>query len=157
MCDKLGLQATTEAAVVMDSALSLLQASRVDFTTFFYTLANSVEGTGQELLALFSSETSPVSGNNDSDAEQWLADWRQSLEGEEQSLEGISASLRKTNPINIPRLEAVEKALDDANLGNMETFEALLAAVQSPYEEREEWQELVAAGSMTARRTFCET
>ena len=58
----------------------------------------------------------------------WAERWR--------ALAPDAAAMDRVNPIYIPRNHLVEPALTAATHGDLAPFEALLAAVSAPYDER---------------------
>jgi serine/tyrosine/threonine adenylyltransferase len=82
--------------------------------------------------------------------EAWLPRWRT------RAGEGAAARLAQTNPAVIPRNHMVEAALTAATDGDMAPFNALLAAVQAPFVQREAYA-LPAPSGFGAYVTFCGT
>ncbi|WP_431299387.1 protein adenylyltransferase SelO [Tabrizicola sp. BL-A-41-H6] len=81
---------------------------------------------------------------------QWLPRWRA------RAGEGVEARVRAANPAVIPRNHQVEAALAAATEGDMAPFEALLAAVQEPFVEREAFM-LPAPTGFGPYVTYCGT
>ncbi|OYX27498.1 MAG: hypothetical protein B7Z10_00015 [Rhodobacterales bacterium 32-66-7] len=82
--------------------------------------------------------------------EAWLSRW-QARAGE-----GAPERVAKANPAVIPRNHKVEAALEAATAGDMALFHALLAAVRTPFEEREEFM-LPAPTGFGGYVTYCGT
>jgi uncharacterized protein YdiU (UPF0061 family) len=80
----------------------------------------------------------------------WLPRWRA------RAGEGVSARLAEANPAVIPRNHKVEEALTAATGGDMAPFHALLAAIQSPFDEDEAFM-LPAPTDFGSYVTYCGT
>jgi uncharacterized protein YdiU (UPF0061 family) len=80
----------------------------------------------------------------------WLPRWRA------RAGEGVSARLAEANPAVIPRNHKVEEALTAATGGDMAPFHALLAAIQSPFDEAEAFM-LPAPTGFGSYVTYCGT
>ncbi|MHA7153718.1 protein adenylyltransferase SelO [Arthrobacter sp. TMN-50] len=142
---KLGLVGAQDDAVVLqliDDLLVLLEADRVDYTSFFRHLGAAASDGAGPVGSLFASPAGVVA---------WMERWR--------SHGPDAVVMANTNPVYIPRNHLVEEALDAATAGNLEPFERLLAAVTSPYEERAGLQRYAAAApkDFGVYRTYCGT
>ncbi|KAF0116973.1 MAG: hypothetical protein FD150_63 [Rhodobacteraceae bacterium] len=82
--------------------------------------------------------------------EAWLPRWRT------RAGEGIAQRIAEANPAVIPRNHRVEEALTAATTGDMAPFNALLAAIQSPFAEAEPYM-LPAPTGFGDYVTFCGT
>jgi uncharacterized protein YdiU (UPF0061 family) len=139
---KLGLGAGDHRALTEDT-LVLLQTESPDHTTFFRALARSLRGDGDPGVA----DTA------------WLARWRAAIEADGREPIAIADAMDRVNPIYIPRNHKVEEALAVATDGDLAPFDALVAIVRRPFDERpglEEYAEPAPASS-TPYRTFCGT
>ena len=84
--------------------------------------------------------------------DDWLSRWR--------ALQPDADLMDRANPIYIPRNHLVEESLTAATAGDLAPFEALMAAVGSPFEERAGLERYAEPGQkeFTASfRTFCGT
>ncbi|MEO9322904.1 protein adenylyltransferase SelO [Nocardioides sp. C4-1] len=107
---KLGLPDVPEAQDVVDGALTLLQTEHPDLTSFVVALA---DGTARDHVV-------------DREAfDAWHARW--------QALGPDVATMRRTNPVRVPRNHLVQEALDAADDGDLAHLAPLLQAVTSPY------------------------
>jgi uncharacterized protein YdiU (UPF0061 family) len=136
---KLGLSEKVDAefvTVLVDELLTLLQQSRLDYTSFFRRLSQSARGESEFDHA----------GLGD-----WLSRWR--------ALGPDADAMDRVNPIYIPRNHLVEEALTAATAGDLAPFERLLAAVSAPFAERPGLQRYAepAPEDFGAYRTFCGT
>jgi uncharacterized protein YdiU (UPF0061 family) len=140
-------------AALADDWLGLLQAQRVDFTLGWRRLADAAAGDEAPLQALFD-DPAPL--------QAWLARWRTRADADAGVTGGDrAAAMRRASPWIIPRNHRVEEALaaasDDGDLG---PFEALLAAVQRPFDETPalaRYAEPAPPAVAAAHRTFCGT
>jgi uncharacterized protein YdiU (UPF0061 family) len=142
---KLGLSADADGPVVtalVDGLLDLLRTNRVDYTSFFRSLAQAARGDAAPTRRLFSEPAA---------ADEWLARWT-TLEPEAGLMNGV-------NPAYIPRNHLVEEALAAATDGDLGPLERLLEAVTTPFDERPglERYTLAAPPDFGTYRTFCGT
>jgi len=150
---KLGLADVDDgdAALVADW-LSLLQTHAVDFTLAWRRLGDAAAGDERPLVALFADPAAPGA---------WLARWRHRGERESRSGGERGAAMHRVNPLYIPRNHRVEEALAAASAhSDLAPFEALLAVVTHPFDERPEWERYTepAPRDIAAQyRTFCGT
>ena len=96
---------------LIDDLLVLLGDEHPDFTTFFRTLAHDPSRL-------------PVAFDG------WVARWRARVPAPD------TEAMNRVNPAFIPRNHLVEDALTSATVGDLGPFEALVAAVTKPFEER---------------------
>ncbi|XNY99745.1 protein adenylyltransferase SelO [Micrococcus luteus] len=113
---KLGLSPGGHGTVtaLTDPLFALLAEHRVDWTSFWASLADVAEAQDASLLP------EPL--------RDWGADWL--------AHSPDPALLRRTNPVVIARNHLVEEALAAAEAGDLQPFEDLLAQVQDPYAPR---------------------
>jgi uncharacterized protein YdiU (UPF0061 family) len=142
---KLGLSADLDTAVVaalVEELLDLLRTNRVDYTSFFRSLAQAALGDAAPTRRLFLDPTA---------ADHWLARWT-ALEPEAGLMDGV-------NPAYIPRNHLVEEALAAATDADLGPLERLLEAVTSPFDERAglERYAVAAPPEFGTYRTFCGT
>ena len=141
---KIGLTRAAEDATSqlgMD-LVSLLQADRVDHTSFFRALGAAARGDAEPARGLFLD----LAGF-DAWAARWLA------------LGPDASAMDLVNPAYIPRNHLVEECLTAATAGDLEPLERLLAVVAQPYDVRpglERYTE-AAPDSFGTYRTFCGT
>ena len=137
--DSLGDQAT---APLVDELLALLQASRVDYTSFFRLLAVAARGDAEPARRLF---LDPAA------FEDWTARWL--------ALGPDADGMDRVNAVYIPRNHLVEEALAAATDGDLDPLDRLLTAVTSPYDERPGLERYAAPAppDFGAYQTFCGT
>ncbi|HET9642269.1 MAG TPA: YdiU family protein [Burkholderiaceae bacterium] len=132
--------------------LAILQAQSIDHTLAWRYLADAAEGEGLRLQALFE-DTKPLA--------DWLIRWRQRAAGEASTAGERAQSMRRVNPIYIPRNLRVEEALEAASAdSDLGPFTRLLEVLAQPFEERPGLERYArpAAPEVTAGyRTFCGT
>lgn len=141
---KLGLASNPDDSLqpLIDDLLALLQGERVDYTSFFRSLAAAARGDADPVRIQFDDAVG---------VDAWLHRWR--------ALGPDAAALDRVNPAYIPRNHLVEEALAAATNGDLMPFERLLEAVTSPYDERPGLERYAAAApeDFGAYRTFCGT
>lgn len=154
-CQKLGLDDihVSDVKPLIDDFLSLLSSQSVDFTLACRRLSDVLMGKPDQWLALFK-ETEL--------AEAWLTCWQALLFGPSSGeCENASKAeqLRLRNPLVIARNHQVEAALDAAEEGDLSVFEALLRALQHPFDEigGSEWSQPAERRFTDRYQTFCGT
>lgn len=136
--DKLGGRADTG---LIEDILSLMAANEVDFTLFFSHLTDAAErGDFQALRALFQDQGA---------IDAWLGRWGQ----------GDSAIMRRANPAYIARNHQVEAAIEAANTGDFEPFEALHHVLKTPFTRQDGAQAYARPpkADEVVHATFCGT
>ena len=141
MATKLGL-ALPDGALA-DDFLAVMEG-QADWTLAFRRLAKAAAGDEVFLRAQFAD-----SGLLDA----WLPRWRAALAPD------AGARLRAANPIYIPRNHRVEAALAAATAGDMGPFQALMAVLADPFQERPGYEgyALPAPQGFGTYRTYCGT
>lgn len=152
LCAKLGFSGLNNSVSEhLSACFEMLQDQSVDFTLFFRYLSDALgDAEPARLLALFTKVDL---------ANEWIERWKALLLEQGEKRSEIIDRMNAINPVNIPRTYQVEHALSAANEGDMSPFLRLLEAVTNPYDEREEWQDLIAppVAQQAMLRTFCET
>jgi uncharacterized protein YdiU (UPF0061 family) len=153
--EKLGLEAVDVSATGTDDFLGAtfqtLTEQRVDFTLFFRHLTRVASGQDADrLLSLF---------ENHEAGEKWLTDWRRVAEERGGASPGRVETMRRVNPIFIPRNHRVEQAIAAGLSGDYAPFERLNAALARPFDEQPENADLEKAAEPgeIVERTFCGT
>lgn len=143
---KLGLPTGLDDAVAMPlvtELMGLVQASRVDLTTFFRALGRAARGDAEPARGLVVDLAA---------FDAWAVRWRAA---------GPDAdAMDRVNPVYVPRNHLVEEALAAATGGDLEPLGRLLEAVRSPYDERvglEAYAAPAPADFGAAYQTFCGT
>ncbi len=157
---KLGLAGQVPHGDAADTALGeswldLLHAQQVDFTLAWRRLADAAEGFDPPLRALFPGQPG---------LDRWLQRWRQRCAAEDGGVAAAvyrAKAMRRVNPWIIPRNHRVEEALAAASdTGDLGPFEALLDALQRPFDEDPallRFAEPAPGEFMADFRTFCGT
>jgi uncharacterized protein YdiU (UPF0061 family) len=128
--------------------LALLQARRVDYTSFFRALAAALRGDGAPVRSLFDDPAA---------FDAWAPRWRARLAGADPR--AVADRMDRVNPCYIPRNHEVEHALAAATAGDVEPVRTLLDVLARPFDERpglERFARPAPAGS-GPYRTFCGT
>ena len=140
-----------EDEALAEDLLALLEAQRVDFTSFFRALSSSVRGDSAGVRALFSEPSA---------FDPWAQRWQAALPAQTADRESIADAMDRVNPVYIPRNHLVEEALAAATAGDLEPFERLVDVLARPFDERP-GSELHAAPAPAdfdaTYRTFCGT
>jgi len=152
---KLGLLTEREDdRALADDLLQRMAASHADFTLTFRRLCDAAAGTDGKC---------PVGELFDDPASfaTWAAKWQLRLRQEsEWTPAERAASMRKANPIYIPRNHRVEAALNAAaESGDFAPFEELLDALSQPFDERPGFEKYAQPARPEERvlQTFCGT
>jgi uncharacterized protein YdiU (UPF0061 family) len=134
-----------------EDLLALLEAQRVDFTSFFRALSSSVRGDSAGVRALFFEPSA---------FDPWAQRWQAALPAQTADRETIADAMDRVNPVYIPRNHLVEEALAAATAGDLEPFERLVDVLARPFDERP-GSELHAAPAPAdfdaTYRTYCGT
>ena len=139
MTAKLGL--TAEQPELFDDLLTLLQADRVDLTSFFRALGRAARGDAEPARSLFLD----LAG-----IDAWLARWR--------ALDPDGAAMDRVNPAYVPRNHLVEEALAAATAADLAPLGRLLDAVTAPFDERPGLERYAEPSPYdSGYRTFCGT
>ncbi|CUX22094.1 conserved hypothetical protein [Agrobacterium fabrum str. J-07] len=152
MREKLGL--TTEEEGDMDliqSLLSLMQASEADFTLTFRRLSHAANGDAEPFRGMFID----IAG-----ADAFLTRWRERAGRDGISDSERSAAMLSVNPAIIPRNHRIEELIEAAvEDGDFEPFHAMLTAIATPFEERPDNFVYMQPPMSHERvfRTFCGT
>jgi uncharacterized protein YdiU (UPF0061 family) len=141
---KLGLpDAVPDDAVtpVVEALLALLQANRVDHTSFFRALSAAARGDAEPVRGLVLDLA---------EVDAWLERWR-ALSPDAGAMDGV-------NPVYIPRNHLVEEALAAAVDGDLAPVARLLEVVTAPFTERPGRERYAEPGPENpSYRTFCGT
>ena len=144
---KLGLAtAQDEDEALGRDFLAALEAVEADYTLSFHALAGALGDAAGGL------PRTPA-------MDAWLARWRGRLATEARPADDVRGMLRAANPAVIPRNHQVEAALAAAAGGDLQPFEALLAAVRRPFDDGPAQQPFMAPPEPAQRvtQTFCGT
>ncbi len=151
---KLGLSTEHEGdAALAQDLLDRMAANRADFTLTFRRLcdaaASPVGDAGVRVLF-----TDPQAYDS------WAIDWRRRIEKEPVAAQERAASMRRTNPIFIPRNHLVEATIVAAVAQqDFQPFDDLLNVVSHPYEHRPHLERYATPASpeQCVTATFCGT
>ena len=153
---KLGLRGSVGHGDHVDTALGeswldLLHSQQVDYTLAWRRLADAADGNEAPLRALFAGQPG---------LDRWLQRWHERCAAEPDS-PGRAGAMRRANPWLIARNHRVEEALAAASdEGDLAPFEALLNALQQPFDEDPalaRYAEPAPGAFMAEFRTFCGT
>ena len=130
---------------LVQSLLDWMEKTGADYTLTFRKLSS------EEVLAepLFQSE----------DFLSWHAGWTARVERNGEPLQASRELMRGNNPAVIPRNYLVERALRDAEDGDLRTTHRLLDALKKPFDEGADYADLreLPPASDGSYRTFCGT
>jgi uncharacterized protein YdiU (UPF0061 family) len=161
MAKKLGFRSVeTGDRERFESLLDLLDESHLDFTLFFRRLSDCTPP-GADTTHLFELFDSPDARSTDdlkNRLSDWIAQWQTALV-ERDDIAEAERLMKRTNPAIIPRNHQVQAAISAAEEGDYAPFEALLAALKSPYEQHAEYAAYEAPPLPAEQvfRTFCGT
>ncbi|MGX5654909.1 protein adenylyltransferase SelO [Geodermatophilus nigrescens] len=140
---KLGLPAGLDDAVataLVTDLLDLLQAGKVDLTSFARRLSSAARGDAEPVRRL----VLDLAG-----IDAWLERWRAT---------GPDAdAMDRVNPVYVPRNHLVEEALAAATAGDLAPFDRLVDVVSRPFEERPGLERYAEPGPAGPYVTFCGT
>ncbi|MFC3687828.1 protein adenylyltransferase SelO [Aquipuribacter hungaricus] len=151
---KLGLPAGTDdgvAGALAEDLLPLLQAGRVDHTSFYRRLADVGRAGSPVVVAAATLFPALEDADAVAGAQAWVSRW--------QATGPDAEAMDRVNPVYVPRNALVEEALDAATAGDLGPLTTLLEAVSSPFDRRAglERYELPSPGGADGYVTFCGT
>ncbi len=119
--------------------LSALEGQAADWTLTFRALSAALRGDAGAFTARFAAPERALA---------WLETWRARQARESGDPARRAAAMDRANPAVIPRNHKVEEALTAAVAGDLDPFEALLAAVSDPYADPAGARVLCAAATL---------
>lgn len=128
LCAKLGLVNTAENFAFGEDLLSIMQANNLDYTNTFIDLTLMVASNHFDIT-----DYQALSKNNEA-LTSWLTEWQQKLTEQNQNISVSLQQMQANNPTVIPRNHLVDKALTEAEAGDMDYFHQLLSVLQTPYD-----------------------
>ena len=144
---KLGLACDRRKAdLFIQTTLEKLSNHELDFTLFFRHLTRVAAGADPaDFVALWKKA---------SDVQQWMQEWRTVAQPEVNL-----TSMRKSNPVLIPRNHQVERAIQAGYEGDFSVFNRLVDALAQPYVDQSDFADLEAPARPEERvmETFCGT
>ena len=161
---KIGLQGHADGAELAQSLLAIMDKAGADFTLSFRLLALGLKtkdfASWQALFHAAQDERKAAAA--------WLAKWRYVLMSDEAPEADTAVQMLQLNPAIIPRNHRVEDALTEAHeivtsgvqaLPVMPKFDALFAALQTPFDEAWDNHSLAEAPESRGEgyTTFCGT
>ena len=128
--------------MLLDDLIRLMQAERVDYTSFFRDLARAARGDRDRVHG-------QVADRSTSDG--WLERWF--------AFGPNPDAMDRVNPIYVPRNHLVEDALDAATFEDLAPLTRLMEVLRDPFTERPglEMYAKPAPASFGPYRTFCGT
>jgi uncharacterized protein YdiU (UPF0061 family) len=149
---KLGLLTEEEADLNLATEfLTAMEGNKVDYTLAFRYLANAALGDEEPLRALFSDPSA---------YDLWSQYWRARLAREATAPITRVESMRRVNPMFIPRNHRVEEALSAAvECDDYASFDALLNILAHPFDDQPEFAAFAEPPpeGRGCYRTFCGT
>lgn len=127
----------------------LLHRDALDFTLSWRHLAELTRGNDTPLRQACTTHDA---------LDTWIKTWTRTCQGLDPHVQ--AAAMDAQNPCHTPRNHLVEKALAAAEQGDLEPFNELLSAVQSPYtpgNHKDYLREPAPTGFTAQYRTFCGT
>ncbi len=129
---------------LLRSLVETLQEHRLDYTTFFRSLAAELRGEAAVPAV----------------AADWVATWRDRVAAEGRDPVEVAAAMDAVNPIYIPRNHLVDEALAAAESGDMDPFNTLLTVLADPFTRRDgldRYADPAPEDFDRSFRTFCGT
>jgi protein adenylyltransferase len=128
------------ARAVVDDLLALLQANRVDLTSFCRSLSRAARDDAEPARQLVLDLAA---------VDAWLERWR--------ALAPDADAMDRVNPVYVPRNHLVEEALTAATAGDLAPFERLVEVVRRPFDERPGLERYAEQGPEGPFVTYCGT
>ena len=120
MLAKLALPDTDENAELLHELLPLLQAGRVDWTSFWRALGSTARGDAGPARDLFLARE---------EFDAWTARWLPRLADPTAAADAMD----RVNPVYIPRNHRVQEALDAATRGDLQPVIRLVEVIRDPF------------------------
>jgi uncharacterized protein YdiU (UPF0061 family) len=146
MRDKLGLFGEDKNDLeLINNLLNWMETNQADYTNTFCYLMN-INSIKNEVY-------------KDKNFIDWFKNWEKRLLINGGSKKKSLKIMKKNNPIVIPRNNKVEEALDDANKGNLNKINKLIAILKNPYSDQTGIKEYQIPTSKNNEKyqTFCGT
>ena len=145
MKSKLGLFGDNKDDLnLIDTLLDWMNKNRVDYTnTFCYLMGMSVND------KIYT----------DKNFVDWQLRWKNRSSLNNSNKEKQLESMRKVNPVIIPRNHKVEEALVEAGKGNLDNVKNLLTVLKNPYGKQNKIEEYQTSAPPTNKKyqTYCGT
>jgi len=128
-----------------------MEGQDVDFTQFFRSLSDSLQGNSETVHDLF---------DNLEEFDQWYIRWIDRLTRDPMQVDERIAAMNAVNPIYIPRNHKVEEALQAAEReSNFVPFEKLMMILARPFEKQAGLEEYAvpAPSDFPPYKTYCGT
>ena len=140
---KLGLKYQMGDDEMIQTWLEYLESEKLDFTLSFRKLADIIETSD----SAFFKKTDLFN--------KFESLWRPRLA----DISALKEKMNSLNPFFIPRNHHIEKAIQDAILGNFSTFHELHAVLSKPFEEQPRWAHYASPPTEEEKikNTFCGT
>jgi uncharacterized protein YdiU (UPF0061 family) len=135
---------------LVDDLLTLMQAQRVDLTTFFRSLSKTVVGDPTPARSQFADPSA---------FDAWAERWSAAVSAQGRDRAEVARGMDRVNPLYIPRNHLVEEALAEAVDGDLRPFQRFLDVLAQPYDERPGLEAYAepAPAAFGPYRTFCGT
>lgn len=150
MAAKLGLLQPTDAdEALIGQYLQLLATHQVDYSQSFRLLSQTLRG-DHRLAKAF---------DNHQQYFDWIDAWQARLKLQNTDFESIAKQMESKNPAIIARNHQVERAIQEANQGDLSHFHRLHRALQTPFHISDENLDLTEPPQPEERikNTFCGT
>jgi uncharacterized protein YdiU (UPF0061 family) len=151
MTKKIGIPSGKESdEPIVNALLDLLRTEKVDYTLSFRHLRSAADGSDGSFLNLFSDTAA---------AAAWINRWRSHLVSEGIDTKTAGETMRKANPVFIPRNHRIEEVIEAGRRGDFEPFRRLHEILQRPFDEKaaDEAYELPPGPHEIVQATFCGT
>ncbi len=149
---KLGLiNQEPDDLALANELLKIMAAQKVDYTQLFRALGNLLQGDSEAAKILFADSGVFM---------QWQQRWSERLSRDPQSKDLRVTAMNLVNPVYIPRNHQVEQVIKAAEENaDFAPFEKLLAALTSPFEQRQDFDEFStpAPDEFGCYTTYCGT
>lgn len=146
---KLGVDADDE---LVDGLFGVLQATEVDYTIFFRRLGSITREQlsdadpklAVDALRIAYYDEDQLKGDVLDGLNAWLGLYRQRLDNTSASDDLRRDSMNRVNPKYIPRNYLAQQAIDLVEAGDASFLGRLLTALENPYDEQPEYEDLAA-------------
>jgi serine/tyrosine/threonine adenylyltransferase len=147
MLNKTGIEnKNPENYLLIDELLEWMQVNEADYTNTFSALSLEIDFTDNPL--------------HNPSFKQWMEKWKKAVSENNGGFEKARSLMKVNNPVFIPRNHLVEKALADAQNGDLSFFERLLNVLKTPAAYNENYHSWLMPPDLEFDKnyqTFCGT
>ena len=132
---RIGLDENLSGNSNLDLIIELLNAlenSKIDYNCFFYELTNLKSLDNTSTITDMCILREPMN--------EWLKEYKKSIEDQKQDFEIMKELMKKTNPKYIIKNYMLQEAIEEADKNNFKLVNDLLNIAQNPFSEHKDFE-----------------